>query len=127
MPKLCSKCGTSSQDNSKFCSNCGAPLLASAPPSVPAQTYAPSVVSQPVQMDIPPAGTPLCVTPRTHTKKVNALAWSPDSTRLASASDDNTVLVWDVHAMNSATVVASFRGHKKAVKTVTWSPDGTRV
>ena len=29
-----------------------------------------------------------------HSESVNAVAWSPDSTHLASASDDMSVMVW---------------------------------
>src|SRR5205823_11073909 len=31
-----------------------------------------------------------------HAEGVNALAFSPDGTRLASASDDSTALIWDI-------------------------------
>ncbi|MBG1258898.1 serine/threonine-protein kinase [Nostoc commune] len=52
---------------------------------------------------------------------VNALAISPDSNTLASASDDKTIKLWD---LNSQKVLASLSGHSQAVKSVTFSPDG---
>jgi WD40 repeat protein len=32
-----------------------------------------------------------------HTGKVNVLDWSPDSTQIASGSDDGTVLIWEIY------------------------------
>ncbi len=52
---------------------------------------------------------------------VNALAISPDSNILASASDDKIVKLWD---LNTQKVLASLSGHSQAVKSVTFSPDG---
>ncbi|WP_375513934.1 protein kinase [uncultured Nostoc sp.] len=52
---------------------------------------------------------------------VNALAISPDSSILASASDDKNIKLWD---LNSKKVLASLSGHSQAVKSVTFSPDG---
>ncbi|MEH2336799.1 serine/threonine-protein kinase [Nostoc sp.] len=52
---------------------------------------------------------------------VNALAISPDSNTLASASDHKIVKLWD---LNTQKVLASLSGHSQAVKSVTFSPDG---
>ncbi|MBN3947736.1 MAG: protein kinase [Nostoc sp. NMS7] len=52
---------------------------------------------------------------------VNALAISPDSNTLASASDDKIVKLWD---LNTQKVLTSLLGHSHAVKSVTFSPDG---
>ncbi|WP_375494236.1 protein kinase, partial [uncultured Nostoc sp.] len=52
---------------------------------------------------------------------VNALAISPDSKTLASASDDKIVKLWD---LNTQKVIASLSGHSQAVKSVAFSPDG---
>jgi WD40 repeat protein len=46
-----------------------------------------------------------------HGDKVNGLAYSPDGTRLASASRDGTVRVWDVGNGRELTV---YRGHEAA-------------
>ena len=56
-----------------------------------------------------------------HSGMITALAWSPDSTRLASASIDKTVLVYDVAHQKNLLI---YRGHTGAVFAVAWSPDG---
>ncbi|MEH2116699.1 serine/threonine-protein kinase [Nostoc sp.] len=52
---------------------------------------------------------------------VNALAISPDSNTLASASDHKIVKLWD---LNTQKVLASLSGHSQAIKSVAFSPDG---
>jgi tetratricopeptide (TPR) repeat protein len=52
------------------------------------------------------------------------VAFSPDGTRLASGSDDNTVKVWDVA---SGKEIAAFEGSFGSVMSVAFSPDGTRL
>ncbi|MEH2013620.1 serine/threonine-protein kinase [Nostoc sp.] len=52
---------------------------------------------------------------------VNALAISPDSNTLASASDHKIVKLWD---LNTQKVLASLSGHSQAAKSVAFSPDG---
>jgi eukaryotic-like serine/threonine-protein kinase len=61
---------------------------------------------------------------RGHTAEVWALAWSPDSTRIASASSDGTVQVWDAMSGQHGFI---YRGHRGPVQTVAWSPDGTKI
>ena len=41
------------------------------------------------------SGQPL-MPPLVHKAWVNALAWSPDGTRLVTASEDGTARIWDV-------------------------------
>lgn len=56
-----------------------------------------------------------------HSKAVYDLAFSPDGTRLASASHDMTVRVWDVPAQAE---MVTLNGHTDLVVAVTWSPAG---
>src|SRR6266851_3502222 len=61
---------------------------------------------------------------RGHSASVNAAAWSPDGTRIASGSADGTVQVWDA---GNGGHVFTYRGHVGRVNAVAWSPDGTRI
>jgi serine/threonine protein kinase len=66
-----------------------------------------------------PIGTLLC-TYRGHTAGVLTVAWSPDSTRVASGSDNSTVQVWD--AATGQTLL-TYSEHTSAVYAVAWSRD----
>ncbi|KAF7968877.1 hypothetical protein HWV62_29152 [Athelia sp. TMB] len=57
-----------------------------------------------------------------HTREVYAVAFSPDGGRIASASEDQSVRVWD--AETGALIAAPFEGHTNSVKSVAFSPDG---
>jgi hypothetical protein len=59
-----------------------------------------------------------------HTGLVYSIAWSPDGTRLATASIDQTAKVWDAA---SSRELLTLKGHRSNVWTVSWSPDGTRL
>jgi WD40 repeat protein/serine/threonine protein kinase len=59
-----------------------------------------------------------------HTFGVNSVAFSPDGKRLASASADRTVKVWDVR---TGKVTLTFKGHTGEVYSVAFSPDGKRL
>jgi WD40 repeat protein len=61
------------------------------------------------------------ITLRGHGDQVQALAWSPDRSRLASASADHTLKVWDIR---SGQELLSFAGD---FSSVAWSPDGRRL
>lgn len=68
----------------------------------------------------PSAGTkPLTYTG--HAAEIYAVRWSPDGTRLASCSVDNTVQVWEA---NSGRLLLTYRGHADVVSSVAWSPNG---
>ncbi|MGL5873292.1 MAG: caspase family protein [Xenococcaceae cyanobacterium] len=55
-----------------------------------------------------------------HTQRINAVEYSPDGQMLASASDDNTVLVWH----KDGTLLSTLAGHQERVTSIAFSPDG---
>jgi WD40 repeat protein/serine/threonine protein kinase len=59
-----------------------------------------------------------------HQARVGAVAWSPDGKRIASASDDQSVLICD--ALKGKTLL-SYRGHSNAVLALAWSPNGRYI
>jgi WD40 repeat protein len=59
-----------------------------------------------------------------HIDSVTSIAWNPAGDKLASASWDRTVIIWDVNTQETLTV---FRGHEFAVSSVAWHPDGSMV
>lgn len=59
---------------------------------------------------------------RGHNNNITDLAWSPDGALLASASLDNTVIVWDA---SSGHRVRTLAAHENYVKGVAWDPIGS--
>jgi protein HIRA/HIR1 len=59
---------------------------------------------------------------RGHANNVMDLSWSPDSTKLATVSLDNSVLIWDAA---TGARLATLNRHTSFVKGVAWDPIGT--
>lgn len=61
---------------------------------------------------------------RGHADWIQALSWSPNSARIASASVDKTVQVWDA---TTGGHLLTYKHHTNGVYGVMWSPDGKRI
>ncbi|KAF2742658.1 WD40 repeat-like protein [Sporormia fimetaria CBS 119925] len=59
-----------------------------------------------------------------HSDGVSSVAFSHDSTRLASASDDSTLKIWDA---SSGACLQTLEGHSSYVRSVAFSHDSTRL
>ena len=86
--------------------------------------FAKPTMMLPTPMPTPPYSNQTLFTYQGHQATVNSVSWSPDGKRIASASDDNTVQVWDALTGKNP---LKFGGHTSPVNTVAWSPDGTRI
>jgi WD40 repeat protein len=65
------------------------------------------------------------MTIQTHEGLVHSVAFSPNGHRIASASRDFTICVWD--ATTGEVVAGLFTGHTDSVFSVAFSPDGQRI
>ncbi len=61
---------------------------------------------------------------RAHSSVVQSMALSADNRRLATASSDRTIHVWDVESGKSLAVL---EGHRSAVQAVAYMPDGETI
>jgi serine/threonine protein kinase len=59
-----------------------------------------------------------------HTSLVLSVSFSPDGTRIASGSADNTIRLWDAATGEE---IHTLKGHTYDVESVSFSPDGTRI
>jgi WD domain, G-beta repeat len=64
------------------------------------------------------------ISTRAHAAAIRAVAFSPDGTRLATASADRTAAIWDATGLRRT---RSLEGHSAGVWGVAWAPDGQRV
>ena len=59
-----------------------------------------------------------------HTDCVDSAAFSPDGSRIVSASNDETVKIWDTQ---TGECIRTLEGHTSRVHTAAFSPDGSRI
>jgi WD40 repeat protein len=59
-----------------------------------------------------------------HGRPVASATFSPDGTRIVTASSDRTALVWDAASGEMLDVLS---GHEGVVSSASFSPDGTRI
>jgi len=59
-----------------------------------------------------------------HAEMVQGVAFSPDGTRVATASHDGTARVWDV---GTGQELATLKGHTTELSSLAFSPDGQRL
>ncbi|NEP21705.1 AAA-like domain-containing protein [Moorena sp. SIO3I6] len=59
-----------------------------------------------------------------HPDQVTNVAFSRDGQTLATASDDNTPIIWD---LEDNKIIAVLKGHQDKVKSLAFSPDGQRL
>jgi WD40 repeat protein len=68
----------------------------------------------------------LLATLRGHTHIVKCVCFSPDSSKLASGSDDATIMIWDMINMPDFTPTI-FHGHYLTVQSLVYSQDGAKL
>jgi energy-coupling factor transporter ATP-binding protein EcfA2 len=59
-----------------------------------------------------------------HEGRVYSAAFSPDGSRIVTASEDKTARIWDAASGNE---IAVLRGHGNWVRSAAFSPDGSRI
>lgn len=70
-----------------------------------------------------PEGFTLRLELKDHKEQITWLAWSPNGEKIASASRDKTIKIWDIATKEPLTL----NGHSKDVSSLAWSPDGKRL
>ena len=59
-----------------------------------------------------------------HESSVASAAWSPDGTRIVTASQDGKAHVWSTATGEE---ILELTGHARSVRSAAWAPDGTRI
>jgi len=73
---------------------------------------------------VPPTVRMPIYTYRGHSDIVYRVRWSPNGTRIVSASADATAQVWEAATGKNLLI---YHGHTNAVEAAVWSPDGTHI
>jgi len=60
-----------------------------------------------------------------HTKEVNYAVFSPDDSKIASASNDTNIILWD--ANDETTPLNIFENHSDVIRSVNFNPSGTQI
>ena len=106
---ICPSCGTPLPKEARFCLSCG--------------TAVSSGVPQPAPAVLKETWCKLHAL-KGHNSGVRSVAYSPDGKRIASGSDDRTIIIWD--AQNGCKLY-TLEGHSGTVYSVAYSPDGKRI
>ena len=61
---------------------------------------------------------------RGHAEPVKCVAWNHTKDTIASAGDDNDIIIWDA---GTGMQVLKLKGHTSSVKSVLWSPKGDQL
>jgi WD40 repeat protein/energy-coupling factor transporter ATP-binding protein EcfA2 len=61
-----------------------------------------------------------------HNAPVNSVSFSNDGQKIASASDDNSIILWDLEE-NKSIPFKRFKDHKNRVNSISFSPNGQRI
>ncbi len=64
------------------------------------------------------------LTLRGHKSGALSVAWSPDVSKIASGSFDNSIIIWDAI---SGKEIKTLEGHSDMVSSVAWSPNGKKI
>ncbi|MBN2441429.1 MAG: PD40 domain-containing protein, partial [Spirochaetales bacterium] len=59
-----------------------------------------------------------------HEERIQGISWSPDGKKIASASHDKTIRIWD---WETGKCTAILKGHSDKVLCIAWSPDGSII
>ncbi|MEO5947012.1 MAG: caspase family protein [Chitinophagaceae bacterium] len=59
-----------------------------------------------------------------HSSRINYVRFSPDGKKILTASNDNTVKVWDALSGNR---LVDLKGHSKQISSAQFSPDGEKI
>ena len=73
---------------------------------------------------LPADGPPPTVVLKGHTADLAGADFSPDGTKVVTASSDHSARIWDA---KTGAVLATLGGHTEGVRSASFSPDGTRV